>query len=136
MLTDRRWRRWSARRAARLTLSVNEVGPVPAECLFSAPTFTSRARDARALRATNAVTEMADGPAGVVTLPRTTAPSWRRATFTEGGVSSPPPGCPPGGPVSVPVGGGPVVPVGGGAFGSGTSTLPVIKEPCRLQWKA
>ena len=70
-LTARRWRRWSARRAARLTRRANEVLPVPVECFFSAPTFTSRAREASALFGTSAVTAIADGPAGVVTLPRT-----------------------------------------------------------------
>ena len=88
---------------------------MPVECFFSAPTRTSRAREASAVFGTSAVTEIADGPAGVVRLPRTTTPRCRWAAFTTGGVSSPPVGPPPpDGWPPVSVGGGFVPVVGGG----------------------
>src|SRR3954451_18288287 len=91
-LTGRRCRRRRARRAARLTLSANAGAPVPVAVFVTDPALTGRERAARPRLATNAMTAIFDGPAGVVTLPRTTVPTWRRATFTDGGASSPPGG--------------------------------------------
>src|SRR5262245_45962881 len=77
-LTARWWRRCSARRADALSLTANEVLPVPVECLVCEPTRTCLARLGRCLDRkrleTRTVTTHCDGPAGVVTEPRSTTP--------------------------------------------------------------
>jgi hypothetical protein len=76
------------------------------------------------------VTTIRELPAGVVTVPRTTEPRWRRGkeTFGAGGES---PGAGSAGVPSVEPGGAVVVPVGGVVvvpLGSPTLTVPVIDE--------